>query len=471
MLKRFASPLLFVSLAVCFFTVLLARVDPDYFWRLKNGEMILTEGRFPMTEIYSYTSPGARTISNAWVSEVILYAVHHHFGYAAQAALHGLLLAFAHLLIFIFLKRKAGLTRLPSAALTLLCALNTFMLLEPRTQNFGFIFFVLSFFFIADWDAGDDRAPYFLAFLLLPWVNLHSGFVIGIIELGLLALGKVIQDRKLSFKSLAPLFLGILLSCFNPEGIHAFNIPTQSFKLRVIRAITEAKPLDIVRPELFYPYLALLSLLAIFGIKDLLMRRFPWMLLLLALLYQSLTFQRMIPYFAVVCVLCLGFSISGMPAAPWIKKFHAFLLAAAGGTAIAVSFITVRTYYPWTENLMHERYPRDSVRLILENYPGKNIFSTFEWGGYLLYYLHPNNRISLDSRTMPYLDFIRLVYLPLINGAPEAHSILDRMNADIILLPNAFRLTHFMRDQKDWNLILDNGKESLFAKKDIKKVP
>src|SRR5690242_11235036 len=50
-------------------------VDPDMWWHLKTGELILSTHRWATTDPYSYTSAGAPWMSAEWLGDVLFATV------------------------------------------------------------------------------------------------------------------------------------------------------------------------------------------------------------------------------------------------------------------------------------------------------------------------------------------------------------------------------------------------------------
>ena len=456
----------FSLLAGILFLILLERVDPDYFWRLKHGELMVREGIFPMRDMFSFTVAGERTIVNAWVGEILIYAVHNGFGYLGQALFHAILLTTAHFMLYVFLTRKVTLSRTGSLVLTALCALNFYVITGPRVQNFSFIFFMATLFLVHKWENGDEKAPYQIALLIALWVNLHSGFVIALVVLLLIALGKMIEDRRFSFKAFAPFFAGLAASCVNPEGYNSFYLPVYSFIEPLNQELVqEMKPLEILQPSQFIPYFTVLALLMAFGLGAVRRRRFPWWLLCLALAYQSMQTLRMIPFFALVGVIVAGFALKDAEKIKPPRWIYASLFLVFLGMTSHYTYLCAQNVFPWNESRIHEVYPHDSVRVIKQKYPGKNVFSTFNWGGYLLYHLYPDNLIAIDSRTMPYLDFLRLVYVPVMNASPQSPWLLDQIKADLVLVPPDSRIFQDLSKGDGWETALKTPTEGLLLRK------
>ena len=50
--------------------------DPDYFWHLRAGQLIVDTRALPSHDPFSFTRPDAPWVLNAWLFDVVLYYVH-----------------------------------------------------------------------------------------------------------------------------------------------------------------------------------------------------------------------------------------------------------------------------------------------------------------------------------------------------------------------------------------------------------
>jgi len=76
-------------------------LDPDFGWRLKTGELVLTQG-IPETDPFTYTMPSFPWVDHAWSQSLLMYIAHSLSGYAGLALVYSL---FAVLALWITNKR------------------------------------------------------------------------------------------------------------------------------------------------------------------------------------------------------------------------------------------------------------------------------------------------------------------------------------------------------------------------------
>jgi hypothetical protein len=74
--------------------------DPDYFWHLRTGDIIVQDLSVPTTDPFSFTKEGSHWVAHEWLSEVVIYGAVSAGGYGlalalfASVALGGLLLTY-----------------------------------------------------------------------------------------------------------------------------------------------------------------------------------------------------------------------------------------------------------------------------------------------------------------------------------------------------------------------------------------
>ena len=49
--------------------------DPDFWWHLRTGQLILQTHAIPHTDPFSYTMVGKPWITHEWLSEIIIYVL------------------------------------------------------------------------------------------------------------------------------------------------------------------------------------------------------------------------------------------------------------------------------------------------------------------------------------------------------------------------------------------------------------
>ena len=95
----------------------------DFWWHLKMGEIILSSGSIPRTDIFSYTAAGKTFIVQNWLSEILLFLIYKLGHFPLLVFFNALLLAAALFPIY-YLCRKSSSRFWPSIfSAILVCSL------------------------------------------------------------------------------------------------------------------------------------------------------------------------------------------------------------------------------------------------------------------------------------------------------------------------------------------------------------
>ncbi|MGC2734136.1 MAG: hypothetical protein WA212_09585, partial [Candidatus Acidiferrales bacterium] len=159
-------------------------VDPDLWWHIKTGELILSTHRWATTDPYSYTAKGMPWMSCEWLGDVVFAAVYRISGLRGLQALLVVLASAVILALYAFAtlrsrNSKAGFV----AAAVLLALANASFNLRP--QMMGYLFLILTLIALERFRQGKQRAVWMLPILFMIWINSHGSWIIG---LGVVAL-------------------------------------------------------------------------------------------------------------------------------------------------------------------------------------------------------------------------------------------------------------------------------------------
>jgi hypothetical protein len=94
------------------------------------------------------------------------------------------------------------------------------------------------------------------------------------------------------------------------------------------------------------------------------------------------------------------------------------------------------------------------------------VFSTDSWGGYLIYRMYPTRKVVVDDRHDLYgSDRIRQFVL-LTQGAPEWQGILARWRINTVLFPTDSTLANLLREMpQQWRVVYEDGVAVVFERR------
>lgn len=455
------------------------QTDPDYWWHVRTGQRILETGQLPRTDPFSFTSAGVGWVTHEWLTEVIFALVANRFGYVGNVALCALLGAGAGCAVWATARarglgdRAATLTLLWSSAIML-------PLMNVRPQMVTMLCLAVTALILVRYLGGTTRALWLLPPLLLLWVNLHGGYVIGLVLLGLTVAGEaaaaLLGRPAANLRALALAAIAATLATLvNPHGIEALRYPftyagTGNASQRFI---AEWQSPDFHQGA-FLPLAASLVVGLLVGYA-----RGPWrpteLLWVATLSLMALQSARHAPLYAIVVLPILGARLaetlpgwprrlavvatllrSALPLFGWIVLGVALGALALGGGALPLQT---------GQAPRADGYPAAGAAY-LRDHPEVtgNLFNTYAWGGYLIDQFYPARRVFIDGRADVHGDALVTSARATERLAPGWRETLDAWDIRIVLVAKDGPLATALRDDPAWREVLAGEVERLFVR-------
>ena len=156
----------------------------DFWWHLKMGEMIVTTGSLPQTDIFSFTSGGKPFLLQSWLAEIFFYFLYLIGGFQLIVSGNTVLLALALLSVYSLCSEELHSPRI--------CALISLILIVPlviygnvRPQVFSILLFAFFYQLLCEFRWRDRDRLWLLPIVTVLWVNLHGGFPLGLGLIGI----------------------------------------------------------------------------------------------------------------------------------------------------------------------------------------------------------------------------------------------------------------------------------------------
>jgi hypothetical protein len=392
-----------------------------------------------------------------WGAETASYLVFRLGGYGALVAFNAALFVAVFALLLALLRRRLPL--LESLCLLCLAAFAFLNFYAVRAQNWTFLLTALFLYWAALWEDGAAWVPWAMAVLMLAWVNLHGGFMVGLAILGLLCLRRAWETRRPA--ALGPLGLGTAMCCVHPNGVTGLIYPLwfMAFPPSGRAMITEWKPVDFA-DKTASPYLLILAFLLWLGLEDG-GGRFPWTSLTLALTILALRGRKLLPEFTMAALAVISFKCAAAT-----RRHLRAALCAAGLLALSATGVVVLDR-PWPRPLadLERGFPRAAVELIAARYPGRFIFHDYDWGGYLIYKLYPRNLVFIDGRLDPYWRLLAGDYSNMISARPGWRELLDDHGISVALLRPSDALCAQLSQDPAWQTVYADARSLLLVRR------
>jgi len=169
-----------------FLTMLIAAIqpvtDPDFWWHITTGNWILSHHAVPHQDLFTFTVPDHRWITHEWLSEVLLSGLYAVGRLPLVSIALGAVTAAGFLLVYLAIDRRVNFVIAGLALALGVAAANPIW--GPRIQMITFALTALTYLWVKRFCEGHSRALYVMPAVMLLWVNLHAGFVLGYAILG-----------------------------------------------------------------------------------------------------------------------------------------------------------------------------------------------------------------------------------------------------------------------------------------------
>jgi hypothetical protein len=394
--------------------------DPDVWWHLRTGQLMLSQHGLFHADPYSFTRLGQPWIDHEWLSQILIFSLYRVSGFGGLMVGFAVVIAATLLLVY---RRCAGRPYL-AALITLFGAVASAPAWGARPQMFSLL---LASIFLALLEESASR-PFLLYWtppLMLLWVNLHAGYPIGLVFLALFLLGETLEaviyaDRWASsaprLQNLALAFaICLALVALNPYGLRLYSYPFETLRSAGMQKfIQEWFSPDFHDPmylPLLFMLLALVAGLAISPRRP----RLRDLVLLLATVPAALRSMRHIPILMLVLVPILASLAEG-----WLEQRGAARLLHVGdrrpsfrivltNTVVLAAFLVftgvrVLQVLRTQEQTEARHFPQAAAAFLLREHPPGPILNHYNFGGYFIWKLYPQYPVFIDGRADVYGD-------------------------------------------------------------------
>lgn len=451
-------------------------LDTDMWWHLRAGEETWLNRQVYSVDTFSFTRSGQIWLNHSWLSQVMMFVLFQTGGYLALSVWVAVTAATSMALVY-FQMEGHSLLR---GAILILAGAAASVVWSPRPQIMSLVLFGLVSYLLYLYKWKKKNHLIWLVPIFLIWGNLHGGYVLGVILLGVMIGGELLNKiipgktefhmdwpeiRKLVFWASS----GMLAVLINPFGIGMWKIPFNTVGVKALQDfISEWASPDF--HQLFQqPMLWMLFLIFIaIGISKKTIDGTD-LLSLIVFSWFAFTARRNFGPFAMVSAPVISRHLHDI-FENWKSegKNKNKLSATAGNIsdntrnwinlAIIVLLVVAASWKAVDVNKTSfvrekesEIFPSQAVDILLnENDPGK-IFNEYNWGGYLIWHLR-DFQVFVDGRTDLYGDEILDDYLAVVKVQKGWNQILDINKIDILLIKSGSNLEIFAKN-KGWHTI------------------
>ncbi|HKD01984.1 MAG TPA: hypothetical protein VKB77_06140 [Terriglobales bacterium] len=474
-------------------------------WHIRNGELILETRSIPRADPFSATMQGRTWYRWEWLFDAAVAAIHGRTGLAGVVFLSALVIASSFTLTFRIALR--GGAALPITVAMLMLAIGASAIhLFARPHIFSWLL-ALVWFEVLDSaeDSADTRRLYWLPALMLVWVNLHGGFVLGFALCGIYLIAGLVRllrakdsvegegirrwIRHLAVASGISFLAGLV----NPFGfrlyMHVYQYLSDRFLMDHIDEFRSPDFHGAAQQCFAALLLVAIAALAVAGAR----LRTSELLVVAFAVYSGLYASRNLPVSSILLVVILAPLVSvelskasqNTALAPRVRGILARIDAFSGRmgalearfqghvwpviVVIAGILLSVHHGRLGSSQLMSarfdsQRFPVAATDWIEAQGIREPIFSQDYWGGYVIYRLYPQSQVFLDDRHDFYGDEYLKRYLKIVRVEPGWDRELESLSPTWILLPRESTLTNILKEVPLWKAVYEDRTATLFRK-------
>jgi hypothetical protein len=473
--------------------------DGDTGWHIRTGEWILAHKAVPTVDLFSFTKPNNAWFAWEWGWDVLAALVHQYAGLAGIGFVTTLMLGIFTLLLY-RLALRVSRNNVASFAVTALAAAVSSIHWLARPHLVSWIFVLIFLGVLENARAGAVNASslrILLPALTVLWTNLHGGFVAGLIVIACYAVGEGLtsifksgtadtrSNLKAAWQASAGywqcLFLCAAGTLVNPYGwqLHR-HIYAYLSDAELLDKIQEFQSISFhAGPAIFLEILLLISVFAIFS--SLRSREFTPVVLICLWAHFALQSARHIPLFAMVAAPFAAAVLSaGLERARFIPALKAFsetladicmdlrsleftprLHITSAAALLIIAGLFAAGQKPFEAQFNAENFPAQAIP-VLEKHPGSRVFTTDQWGDYLLYRLYPAQRVFFDGRSDFYgSDFVK-INQRILSAEHDWKSLLQQFGISLVVLKPETPLAAVLKLTPNAKVMFDDGKVIVF---------
>jgi len=474
--------------------------DADTGWHIRNGEQILATHSVPHTDSFSYTKAGQPWYAWEWLYDAAIAAIHHVAGLNGVVLFSAMVIALTFALLFRFVLQRSGNFAV-AVMLTLLSASAAMVHMLARPHILSWLFTLVWLAVLYRFDEGRRSALLWLPPLMLLWVNLHGGFILGLVLLGIFGCGRLwrwlttsdIQHRRAMIHLALAFGACSAATLITPYGyklhIHVYEYMSSSFLMNSIN--------EFMSPNFHaqgYGYFELLILLTLVVLAVGYERLSATdLLLVLGAIHAGLTACRNIPLSAILLSVAtapawagvLGRDCRWRSDPPWLGSFlqgieeisasmaamerqfrgHGLAIAAVIAAAlIALQGGRLGSAQVLDAHFDDKKFPVKAAEFIAAQGIHDHLYNPDDWSGYLIYRLYPSTRVFFDDRHDFYGEAFIKEYLRANEAGRNWQEPLQKYEVRWVLVPAQAPLATLLKQSREWTVRYEDRLAVMFAR-------
>jgi len=458
--------------------------DPDLWGHVLFGRQLLAHGSLPRNNPYSYSAPTFPWLHHEWLSEVLMGALFDKFGAAGLK-----LLKFACTAGTICFIALAEAETIASALVQLSILLAAALLLMPvmqfRPQLFDFLLLSAIIALLARHHRRGSGMLWVAIPLIAIWSNLHGGFFIGLVAIGVYGVATMLEDLWLGRGFRRGLGILAITAGAAASTLITFMIPpARDTWVTLIKSILNPTThytigdwiplipslIDAPAGSVEQKYFVLVLLFFAASFISVVLKPRGGDLALIAvgavMLAAAFVAVRNVPM-AVIAIAPVFANHLGLlmrprdvpREMPRVGRLIAEILIAL------VAILFARSYGVLSSGIDASDYPVRAVDFMKAHGLKGNVLADYAWGQYVIWHAAPGSKVFIDSRyDLGYPPQVVADYMELERGGAGGAHALASYPHDFVLVKNGSPAARLMNSQSGWRLIYSDEIAALYAR-------
>ncbi|HEX9023813.1 MAG TPA: hypothetical protein VF799_08250, partial [Geobacteraceae bacterium] len=355
-----------------------------------------------------------------------------------------------------------------------------------RPHIFTHLFLIAWYIILDNYQSGKCNHLRLLPLSLLFWVNLHGGFITGLILLGVYLAGNAIElyfsrdEERVALrgrvKELALIFSLCVLACLaNPRGYHILLFPFNVVSNRYLMDHVQ----EFIAPNFHEPLMIKYLLFILLGLLALSRKRLGAVeiLLIIVFLNMALFSIRHVPLFALIVgpiivrqSALVFWDCRGRFAAFLAKKGEGIasvdassrgILWPVTGVAVVLALAGAgRIHFTFDPKIK----PVAAVEFLKKEPIRGNMFNNDQIGDYIIYAAHRDYRVFFDGRSDMYGVARMKEYNRITGFEPGWEDVLAKYGITWVIFDARSAFSRFLLENKGWRLIYADKMANIFVR-------
>jgi hypothetical protein len=460
--------------------------DSSTGFHIRAGELMWETRSVLTTNVFSYDSPPLPWTAHEWLAEIFMALTHRYFGLTGIVIFFSLLIALTYAWLYTMSVRdqKNMILGLVIVTLVMVCSQIHWL---ARPHAFSFVLTAMWYYILDEYQTDRRNRLFWLPAVMLLWVNLHGGFMLGFVLLGvyfacnvaggIFCTGNDGQESKRKAKTLGWVMLASLAaSLVNPFGYEALVFPFRLVGDKVLMDNIMEYASPNFHGTMPFRYLLYLTI-GVLGVSTMRLTLVELSLILL-LTHMALYGVRYIPLFGIIAAPILvrhGHLILEREHGTWLGGVKSFserialtrhfsrppLWAGLGALGVLLYAAAGRVTYQFDP----QRQPMAAVEFLKRTKLLGHMFNNDAFGDYLIYATWPQYRVFVDGRQDVYGADRMTEYDTVIRVAPEWDKIVEKYHIEWFFFNTNSLLSGHLLKNPDWLLVYTDTVAQIFVRR------